>query len=284
MAHPQIAIFARLAEENAAPTRVLAGQKTLLSRTMHDIRYDAVNDEILVANPFAQAILVYRGGADGEEAPIRIIQGPHTQLAGTRVAGLDRLDVDPVHNEIVIPNGDSILFFNREDNGDVPPIRVIQGPDTQLRADQSGSAGIAVDPVNNLVIIGDSLPRSQRRPPYNGAILIYDRAGEGNIKPKAMIGGPKSGIIRIQQIQVYSPKGRIVAAQPGGRGMEPEGVYIGVWNINDNGDVPPRWKIGGPKSGLKKPRGVVLNPKHKELIVADMRLNSVLTYYFPEIF
>jgi hypothetical protein len=30
--------------------------------------------------------------------------------------------------------------------------------------------------------------------------------------------------------------------------------------------------------------GVVLDSKHKELIVADMRLNAVLTYYFPEIF
>lgn len=284
MAHPQIAIFPRLGEENASPTRVLAGQKTLLSRTMHDIRYDAVNDEILVANPFAQAILVFRGGADGEEPPIRVIQGSNTQLAGTRVAGLDRLDVDPVNNEIIIPNGDSILFFDREASGNVAPKRVITGPDTQLRADQAGSAGIAVDPINDLVIIGDSLPRSQRRAPYNGAILVYDRAGVGNVKPLGMIGGPNSGIIRIQQIQVYGPKGRIIAAQPGGAGMEPEGVFVGVWNIRDDGDIPPRWKIGGPKSGLKKPRGVVLNPKHKELIVADMRLNSVLTFYFPEIF
>lgn len=38
------------------------------------------------------------------------------------------------------------------------------------------------------------------------------------------------------------------------------------------------------KSLLKRPRGVVFNPDNKEIIVADMRLNSVLTYYFPEIF
>ena len=38
------------------------------------------------------------------------------------------------------------------------------------------------------------------------------------------------------------------------------------------------------KSQLKKPRGVALDPKHKELIVADMTLNAVLTYSFPEIF
>ena len=48
MAHPQVAAFARLAEENSTPTRLLAGQKTLMARTMHDIRYDEVNDELLV--------------------------------------------------------------------------------------------------------------------------------------------------------------------------------------------------------------------------------------------
>jgi hypothetical protein len=35
---------------------------------------------------------------------------------------------------------------------------------------------------------------------------------------------------------------------------------------------------------MVKPRGVVLNPKNKELIIADMRLNAVMTFYYPEIF
>ena len=35
---------------------------------------------------------------------------------------------------------------------------------------------------------------------------------------------------------------------------------------------------------MKKPRGVVLNPKHKEIIVADMRLNAVLSFSIPEMF
>ena len=59
---------------------MIAGQATKLSRTMHDLRYDEVNDEFLVTNPFAQAVLVFRGGADGNEGPIRIIQGSKTHL------------------------------------------------------------------------------------------------------------------------------------------------------------------------------------------------------------
>ncbi|MCH8268580.1 MAG: hypothetical protein IH846_13765 [Acidobacteria bacterium] len=272
MAHAQIAAFARLAGENEQPVRLLAGQKTLLARTMHDIRYDAVHDEMLVTNPFAKAIMTFRGGADGEEAPIRIIQGPQTQLG----SNTDRLDVDPVHDEIYIPNRNAILVFPREAEGDVAPIRIIQGPDTRLR--RAGS--LAVDPINNLIVVGFSPFENER-----GGLLIFNRTDSGNVKPRAVIQGPKTEIHRINQIQVYPPKGWIVATQPGIIDeQEPEGVFIGVWSVNDNGDVPPRWKIGGPKSLMKKPRGVALNPKHKELIVADMRLNSVLTYYFPEMF
>ena len=55
-------------------------------------------------------------------------------------------------------------------------------------------------------------------------------------------------------------------------------------SIEDNGDVPPRWRVGGPKGVLLMPRGVALDPKHKELIVSDKRLNAVLTFSFPEMF
>ena len=259
---------------------MLAGQKTLLSRTMHDIRYDEVHDEFLVTNPFAEAILVFRGGANGEEAPIRIIQGPHTQLQGTggSAAGVDRLDVDPVHNEIFIPAGDRILVYPRTGNGDVAPLRVIRGPDTTLRRAQA----IAVDPVQNVIVVGTNVAYQNGM----GALLIFNRTDNGNVRPRGVILGPKSGLGSLNQILIYSPKGWIVAAQTGDSYgiLEPEGVFVGVWSIHDNGDVPPRWKLAGPRSTIKKPRGVALSPKDKELIIADMRLNAVLTYYFPEIF
>ena len=262
------------------PKRLIAGQATKLSRTMHDIRYDDVNDEFLVTNPFAQAVLVFAGDVNGNQPPKRVIQGPHTQLSGS-----DRLEVDPVHNEIFVPTGDSILTFPRDANGDVAPLRVIKGSNTQLRQ----ATSVVVDPINNVLVVGlnsgESGQSSEGKVP-NGAILIFNRTDEGNVAPRGVIKGPKSGITRINQMAVYPPRKLIIAAQPGPiEQMEPVGAYVGIWSIDDNGDIPPRWKINsGPKSEMKKPRGVVLDPKHKELIVADMRLNAVLTYYFPEIF
>ena len=257
------------------PSRVVSGQGSKLSRTMHDVRYDETHDEFLVANPFAQAVLTFRGGANGEEAPIRIIQGPRTQLSG------DRLDVDPVHNEIVVPTGNAILVFPRGASGDVAPIRVIRGPDTQLR----NASSVSVDPVNNLIVVGLNNTLSVD-PKNNGALLIFNRTDNGNVKPRGVIRGPKSGIVRINQTDVYPPRKLVVAASPGPvYEMEPADAFVGVWSLEDSGDVPPLWKINvGPASTLKKPFGLVLNPKHKELIVSDMRLQSVLTFYFPEIF
>src|SRR2546425_820970 len=122
---------------------------------MHDIRYNSVNDEILVPNPFSNAILVFRGGADGQEPPVRIIQGPNTELNGP-----DRLDIDVMHREIFVPGAGNVLVFPLDGNGDVQPKRIIRGPDTQI-----DGRSIAVDPLHNL------LATTGR----DRSILVFDR-------------------------------------------------------------------------------------------------------------
>ncbi|HEY6330398.1 MAG TPA: hypothetical protein VI756_13765, partial [Blastocatellia bacterium] len=67
-----------MAKDNTAPVSALGGQKTLISRTMHALEYDQVHDELIVNSPLSNAILTFRGGAQGEEPPVRVIQGPRT--------------------------------------------------------------------------------------------------------------------------------------------------------------------------------------------------------------
>lgn len=239
---------------------------------MHSIVYDEVHDEFFVPVPFPQAILAFRGGANGEEAPVRVIQGPLTQLNYP-----DRLAVDTVHNEVFVPQDDSVLVFPSQANGNVPPLRVLKGPDTQL-----GASALAVDPLHNLLIVGGALRGGE-----GDRLLIFNRTDQGNVKPKAVIGGPNSQLKSIGgPFAVYPPTGKIVVSVRGGSvaDLVAEDSFVGVWSINDNGDVPPQYRIGGPRGVLKMVRGVALNPKHKELIVSDKRLNSVLTFYLPEIF
>src|SRR5205809_8059539 len=129
----------------------------MISRTMHSLAYDSVHDEIVVNSPLAQAILMFRGGANGEEPPARFIQGPHTQIQGTDYDGNDKMTFDEVHGEIIIPvAGPKVLVFSRESNGDAAPIRVLAGPDTQIRGSRRGHPLVGVDPVNDLLIVGST--------------------------------------------------------------------------------------------------------------------------------
>jgi hypothetical protein len=272
VAHPQIAAFARLANGGDAPLRVIAGQATKLSRTMHDIRYDAVHDEIFVTNPFAQAILAFKGSANGEEPPIRIIQGPHTELQTP-----DVFELDTMHDEIFVPDTGAIHVYRRGGQGDTAPLRT-------LRSESAlGEGSIAVDPIHNVLVNAGSVMVNGKR---QAALMIFNRTDDGLTKPKAIIAGPHTGLIGTRQLQTYPEKGWIIVTQiTSGELPEPENAFVGVWSVNDSGDVPPRWRIDAkPSNVLKKPRGVVVDVKHKELIVSDMRLNAVLTYYFPEMF
>lgn len=268
--HPQIAAFARLATGTQGATRVIEGQSTHLGRTMHAISYDELHDEVVVPQPFAQAILTFRGNASGEEAPIRIIQGSRTQLRHP-----DKLAIDPVHDEIFVPDRDAILVFPREAEGDVAPLRVIRGPDTQL-----GAWSVAVDPIRDLLVVAGSQRRDGEE---RWHLLIFNRTDDGNVKPRAVIAGPQSGIKSLENVRVYPPGGWIVVADSGAEEPVSRGAYVGVWSIDDDGDVPPRWKIGEP-GVLKQPRGVALDPEAKTVIVSDKYLNAILTYSLPEMF
>jgi len=276
VAHPQIAAFARLAKENTPPVRSIQGQKTLISRTIHGLSYDAIHDEIVTPSPFAQAILVFRGSADGEEAPIRAIQGPHTQILGvTNMVG-----VDPDNNEILVPTlPGAILVFDREANGDVAPKRVLSGPDTQIRASRdltAESPGQAhVDAKRNLLVVNTG-----------GKILIFDRTASGNAKPKTVIPGVNAGS-GYNSFQI-SPKGWIVAGCTGGS--------ICAWNIAEDGEITVRSKIPFLQMTGYQHSGIALDPMHKEIIfsAATQKLpnprppsgmmNAVITFSWPEIF
>jgi hypothetical protein len=286
VAHPQIAVFARLANNNTAPVRKIEGQKTFLARTMHAIAYDPIHDEIVVPQIFAQGILTFRGAINGEESPIRYIQGPLTKLQDP-----DHAEVDPVHNEILVAQHGHVLVFPREGNGNVAPLREIAGPDTQMGP---GDQGVRVDPVHNLIIVSDYSTKGGSK------ILMFDRMADGNAKPVRVISGPKSGLTEHPvgiAFAVYPAKNEIIIGV-GKKNENLSGVhgtsevrttidrssYIGVWNINDDGDVPPRWTIGGPGGAFVDLYGVTIDPKHKEVIATDGWQESVMTFSFPEIF
>lgn len=276
-------MFARLANGNARPIRVIEGQGTKLSRTMHGIAYDPVHDEVIVPVHLAGAVLVFRGDAKGEEAPIRVIQGPHTDILRPETVALDLQ-----HNEIVVgeDGGKDILVFSRDAKGDSRPLRVIRGPKTRL----DEVRGVAVDPGRNLIVVSS---RSNHEPT---GIFIFNRTDNGDVTPRAVIAGPNTGILRIRQVDVDPEEGKIFVAVKNNKesykfdSSSPspwnpdEPGFIGVWDITDSGDVPPKAVIKGRASGLIWPAGVAFNPKEAEIYTTDSVRNGMLTYSVPEIF
>src|SRR5262249_9071569 len=79
---------------------------------------------------FPSSVTVYPRTARGDAAPVRVIEGPKTQLNWP-----NGIAVDPEHGEIFVANDmdDSILVFKDTANGDVAPTRVIKGPKSLVK-------------------------------------------------------------------------------------------------------------------------------------------------------
>ncbi len=232
-----------------------------------------MRDEIVVPNPFAEAILVYRGGANGEEPPVRIIQGPKTMIGYT-----DNVATDSTHGEIFSAQfrSDAVLVFDTAANGNVPPKRILRGPKTKL----DRPFRVDVDPINNLLAVTTMQ-----------GLWIFNRTDNGDVAPRAIIAGPKTGIGGENSLimkPLFYPKGRKIFIAGGttyGRGDDGlVGGRISIWKYEDNGDIAP-WAVL-PASPVTQFRGtngsMAIDPENKELIIVTA--GAIHVYYLPEVF
>jgi DNA-binding beta-propeller fold protein YncE len=289
VAEPRIAAFARVANGTTAPTRVITGSATKLSRTVHGIAYDPVRDEIYVSNTLADAVLVFRGNASGAEPPVRMIQGSCTGLVNPHAVSLDL-----EHREILVSSlsARAIAVFPMDANGNVTPIRYIKGPKTRL----GHTVGLGVDTETNVLVVANSED-----------VLFFDRTATGDVAPLGEIKGQHTGI-RDEPWELQLHHGKIFLAAsnhlhvnmysevtlkpeysdghakvPEDPWLNPELGFIGVWNVRDRGDVPPLARIGGPFSQLVHPTGLALNPKDGEIYVTDSIRNGLFSFLVPEL-
>ena len=265
--------------------------------------YDAVNDEIIAPVFEAGAILVFRGGANGPEPPVRVIQGDKTKLLGPQTAAVDTVD-----DEILVGDASSgsILIYDRTANGNVAPKRIIRGPNTGLRE----LTGITADPKRNLLLVVNMGATRDEH-----GVYIFNRTDVGDVAPKAIIAGPEAGISHARQITVDSDRGKIYVAVQGTtfRGVYPykDGLprpdttwedvvdsrgrdrrrpswstddrgFIGVWDINDHGNVAPRAVIKGFNTKLSGCGGVAIDPA--DGIVIGVGNNMYTSYLVPQFF
>jgi DNA-binding beta-propeller fold protein YncE len=293
-------VFARLANGNVAPKRVIEGQATNLSRTMHGIAYDNLHDEIVIPVALSGAVLVFKADATGEVPPLRAIQGTRTRLVRPHTVA-----VDPVNNEILTadPSMRAVVVFERMANGNVAPKRVISGPKTGLL----DIVGLDVDPIRNVIVAASRKGNGDKV-----GIFVFDRLANGDVAPKQFIGGPNSKLAHFRQVTIDPGTGNIFLAQQNTRMKQMEAYvlekpregftvkeksdedddsdegkldtmgFIAVYAPDDNGDIPPRAIIKGPGIRLAGAAGVALNPRRKEIITVGG--NGFQTFLLPDFF
>lgn len=132
---------------DVAPAYTIAGPDTGLSSPC-GVFVDSTG--IYVANNAGNSITVFAPGASGDATPQQIIQGSKTGLSGP--CGID-VYTDPVSNVPQIAVASSlnsrVLFFDATDNGNVYPLRRMQGAQTLI----AGPTSLKVDAANNEIAV-----------------------------------------------------------------------------------------------------------------------------------
>jgi DNA-binding beta-propeller fold protein YncE len=119
----------------------------------------------------APSITVYPLKAEGDVAPIRVIQGPDTQFNWPA-----HLALDEQNGDLYVANdgGHSVLVFKVTDNGNVAPSRVLKGPKTLIKS----PTGITVDLKNDEIVVANM---------GNHMASVFPRTANGDVAPRRMI-------------------------------------------------------------------------------------------------
>ena len=197
-----VVVYRKLAAANEDPIRLLQGDQTELEDP-HGIALDTQNGWIFISNhgsvqsfkadpeeerrpnwPLSDeltvlgsgrleppSITVYPLNATGDTTPLRIIEGPRTQLNWPA-----SMAINAEKGELYVANDadDSILVFRTTDNGNVAPSRVIKGGRTELK----NPTGIFVDAKNQELWVSNM---------GNHRATVYPLDASGNVPPKRRI-------------------------------------------------------------------------------------------------
>lgn len=228
-----LVVFSRQAKGNVAPDREL---KT--PHGTYGIAVDEENQEMFLTAQHDSAVVVFPKMAQGEDAPIRLLQGDHTGLADPHGIALDTKN-----GWMFVANHGSVHRVKDDGKSGRP-------------------ANIPLDRSMAVPGSGKILPPS---------ISVYARTAQGDVPPLRVIVGPKTQLNWPGQIYLDQEHGELFVANDGGDS-------ILVFRASDSGDVAPVRLLRGHKTGLKNPTGVVVDAKNQELVVSNMGNHSATVY------
>jgi hypothetical protein len=264
-------VFSYDANGDAKPVRSLT-----VPHQSWGLSLDAERDEIAVTSQQYQGISIYGAEDAGVVRPKRTIRGMNTQLEDPHGVFLDgaRDEVfaanhgnwtemrsyagdEPAFPGKYIPGRfqpSSIRVYKASATGDVPPIRSIQGKQTQL----AWPMGITVDKPRNELLVAN----------YGGSsILIFAASANGDVAPVRTIGGPHTGIVGPIAVGVDTKHDEIWVANYGDHTAV-------VFDRTASGDVAPKRIVRNapadtPTTGFTNAASAAYDSVRDELLVPN---------------
>jgi len=145
---PSISVYPLDASGDAAPVRVIQGDKTQLNWPAQ-MTLDPDTGEVYVANDMGHSILVFNSTAAGNVAPTRVIKGDRTGIRNPLGVTLDKKN-----NELWVANmgNSSAVAFPIKANGNVAPLRTIRSAPADKKSLKFGKVeALAYDPMRDVV-------------------------------------------------------------------------------------------------------------------------------------
>ncbi len=270
-------VFSRAASGNSPPVRELHTGGETRGR---GFAVDPVRNELFIASQHNSAVAVWPKTAEGEEPPIRLLQGDRTRLANpTGMAffkakdqlfvanhgqvssrtGRPNANNRPLDDDQAVPGSGrfvepSINVYDRGASGDTPPLRVIQGSRTQL----NWPAAIAIDDRNGELYVANDIGNS---------VLVFAPDAQGNVAPLRAIKGPVTLMDSPSGVYVDTKNNEVWVANYGNHTMT-------VFAPTADGNVAPKRVIRSGPSGTRSlmignPGALAYDTKREEILAPN---------------
>jgi DNA-binding beta-propeller fold protein YncE len=275
------------------PKRVIGGDNTFLEYLCGVYVDPASGDIYGINNDTLNWMTVWGREANGNLEPKRKLATPHTTV---------RMAVDEEEQEIffTVQDDHAVSVFAKMAVDNEVPLRLIQGPDTQL----ADPHGIALDSNTGLIYVSNwgtvadryydeettrdaygqyprygkanwptgrsaNIPGSGRNGP--ASITVYRKDAQGNVAPVQVISGPNTLLNWPTDVAVHSERGEVFVANDTGH-------TVTVYSADADGNAAPIRVLQGPNSLIKNPVGVSLDLENDELWVANLGSHSATVY------
>jgi 6-phosphogluconolactonase (cycloisomerase 2 family) len=239
--------------------------KLKVTHRAYAMAMDNENQELFVSIQYPPQVAVYRKGASGDEKPRRLLQGPKTRLSDAHGLAIDtksRLlfvnNWGNISDYKVAGTGrfeaPSITVYSLNANGDTAPLRVIQGPKTQL----NWPAAMSLDPATGDLYVANDMGQ---------AIIVFHGTDQGDVAPSRAIKGSKTGLSYPTGVFVDTKNKEVWASNLGNSSAT-------VYPLMANGDVAPLRIIRSAEDGkvslrFGKTQALAYDSTREEILVPN---------------